>query len=540
MKNKLLKGLTLLLTLCLICTTFAGCGEKEEVNTAVTNGAEVKLNGDKIYPIECEDTLQFWFTGVNGWEQQYENFGETPLGKEVAKKTGVKIEYVHPQQGQGNEQIQLLMASNELPDIVNHSWFQYPGGPDMAIEEDYIYALNDIFASYAPATSKILKDNPDWDKQVKTDKGNYFAFPQFNMGGILTVAYGLAVRADWMEKLNLENPKTIDEWENVLTKMKENGAAIPFGGNAGILSTAFMPAFGINPGWYRDGDTIKYGKAQPQYKDFLVKMNDWYNKGLIDHDFAVSDSKSLTKNILNGESGATMAWAGSGMGAWLEAANGEGGFDLRGVQFPVMGNDEEAEYGYVMSTVGTSNVAAISKNCKNVELAARFLDWGFTEDGHYTYNFGIEGESYNWVDKEGEKYPLLTELITNNPDGITVANMFALYTRSSHCNVPMLQHTEYITQYYVHQQQKDAQVEWAKTNMDEHLVPQIYVTEEQSSEDADIMVNVNTYIDEMTIKFITGEEPIENFDKYLEQLKTFGIDKATAFRQEAYARYQNR
>ena len=43
------------------------------------------------------------------------------------------------------------------------------------------------------------------------------------------------------------------------------------------------------------------------------------------------------------------------------------------------------------------------KKCKNVELAARYLVYGFTEEGHNVYNFGVEGESYNWVDKDGEK-----------------------------------------------------------------------------------------------------------------------------------------
>ena len=534
MKSKFFKTLTSILAVMMIFASFSGCGEKK--TETVTNGSEVKLNGEKIYPIECEDTLDFWFTGTNEWTNQYENFGETPLAKAISEKTGVKINYIHPQAGQSKEQFQLLLASDELPDIVNHTWFTYPGGPDAAIKDGYIYALNDIIDQYAPALKKVLEDNENWSKQVKTDNGDYFVFPQFNKGGILRVAYGPVVRGDWMDKLNLKNPTTIDEWENVLTAFKGiDTVTAPMIADIGSLQNGFMPAFGIALGWYKDGDEIKYGQAQPKYREFLQKMNEWYNKGLFDKDFAVVKSDTVQKAMLNHQAGATLAWAGSGVGGWIEAMEGEQ-FDIRGVQFPSMGDGGNAEYGYLMSDVGTSNVTAISTRCKNVELAARFLDWGFTEEGYEVYNFGVEGESFNYVND----YPQMTDLILNNPDGLNVANMFALYTRSSHCNVPMVQAVEYIEQYYKHQAQKDAQVEWAKQNMDAHLIPQLYVKAEQTDRDADIMANVKTYVDEMTIKFIDGRESLDNFDKYLEQLKSFGLDESIAFRQEAYERAMKR
>ena len=107
-------------------------------------------------------------------------------------------------------------------------------------------------------------------------------------------------------------------------------------------------------------------------------------------------------------------------------------------------------------------------------------------------------------------------------------------------NVPMVADTHYIEQYYQIPQQGEAQTEWMKTNMAEHLLPTIYIAQEDSDRDSDIMAAVKTYVDEMTIKFISGREPIENFDKYLEQLKNLGLDEAIAHRQAAYERYKSR
>lgn len=540
MKSKLLKSVTFFVALIMVAGIFGGCSKSKK--TDIATGAPLTLNGDKIYPIQCEDTLTFWFSGDTIWQQQYENFGDTPLGKALNEKTGVKIEYIHPTQGQSEEQFQILLASDELPDIVNNFWHTFPGGPDAAIEQEYIYKLNDIVEEYCPALTALLKDHPDWEKEVKSDSSALYAFPGFNNGGRTLATYGPVIRADWLRDLELEKPNTIEEWETVLAAFKEKkGAEIPYAGDPVMLSRTFMPAFSTYTEWYRDGDTVKYGQAQPQYKDFLKKMNEWYNKGLIDPDFAVYDGNKNQARMLNGQAGATNAWGGSQLGTWLTINKDVEGYDLTGTTFTMPTDGEKAEYSYYGAEASGSNCkVAISKNCKNVELAARFLDYGYTEEGHYLYNFGVEGETFNFVDKNGEKYPQFSELVTNNPDGLTMATVISMYCRSGHMNVPMVADTHYIEQYYQIPQQGEAQTEWMKTNMAEHLLPTIYIAQEDSDRDSDIMAAVKTYVDEMTIKFISGREPIENFDKYLEQLKNLGLDEAIAHRQAAYERYKSR
>lgn len=39
------------------------------------------------------------------------------------------------------------------------------------------------------------------------------------------------------------------------------------------------------------------------------------------------------------------------------------------------------------------------------------------------------------------------------------------------------------------------------------------------------MDDVSTYITEMEIKFITGEEPLSNFDVYVSQMDKMGVNK---------------
>ena len=52
--------------------------------------------------------------------------------------------------------------------------------------------------------------------------------------------------------------------------------------------------------------------------------------------------------------------------------------------------------------------------------------------------------------------------------------------------------------------------------------------------------NMGTYIAEMQYKFITGEEPLTNYDAYMEQLQKMGIEELIKLYQEAYDRFMAR
>ena len=513
-----------------------GCtkGGETASETVGYPGAEITLNGDDIYPMSCDDTLTWW-KGLSDLGTTFENFGDTPIAKKYAEETGVKVEYLHPLVGSAAEQMQLMIASDELPDIVEHAWNTYPGGPEMAISDEYIYELSDLIDKYAPAYKKILSENEGWDKQVKTDSGKYYAFPRIIQEGLNQICYGPYLRGDWLDKLGLEKPETIDEWENVLTAFKdEMGAEAPYVGDITTLSRTFASAFDIYCDWYQDNGTVKYGYVEPGYKEFLAKLNSWYEKGLICQDLASIDANTIRTKILNGKFGATSGWAASQMGVMLDAGADLPDFKLTGVQFPASEKGKNSEYNYVTPTILMSTGTAISRNCKNPELATRLIDYAFTEKGHMLANFGIEGESYNMVDN----YPKYSDLIHKNPEDKTISQAIAAYTLQGH--VPMYQEVRYIEQYYEQAELKDAQKEWAKTNMNDHLMPEIYVLGEESEKAADIMAACKTYIDEMTLKFITGDVSLDKFDEYLAQLEEFGIKDAIKFRQSAYDRYQSR
>lgn len=537
--------LIIALSLCsvLAITATAGCRNKTAGGGADGGypGSAVEVNGDKIYPVSCSDKLTLWSPSNSTWITSYENFGDTPLGMKIKKNTGINIEFIHPEPGQEEQQFNLLLAAGELPDLVEKNWTVIQGGPDKAIEDGYIYSLNDIAEKWSPAFLKIMNENEEWARDAKSDNGNFYAYPLIRGGDILTVGTGLMLRGDWLDELGMETPETIDEWEAVLTAFKEKkGASAPLS-TFGSLLKYFMTAFDSWSGMYLDDGKVVYGEYTDNFKEYLTVMADWYKKGLIDPDIAVLEGAALDKGMLNGDVGATAGWIGSAMGKWISAAkaNGNNSYRLTAAQFPVREKGASPEYGYKNFQVYFNYSVAITKNCSNVELAARYLDYGYTEEGHILYNFGIEGESFNWVDKDGEKYPQYTDLILKNPEGLSVSSAMGPYTRSCY-NGQMVQDKRYLEQYYTEQDQLDALDIWSKVNQGKHLIPNVTILAEESDRYSEINANIQTYMDEMYLKFLTGEEPIENFDKYIEQLKAFGIDELIAMKQSAYDRWNKR
>lgn len=507
--------------------------------TVAAIGSAVALaacGGEKATTGDSTSThIDYWIPLSGNASQIVTNLAETPLSQKLMEKFGCTIEYQHPAQGQDGEKFNLLVASGDLPDIIEYKWMTgYQGGPQKAIADGVIYPLD--IEKDAPNLYAYAKENPDVDKMMKTDDGQYFGYPFIRGDEYLLTSAGLIVREDWLQDLGLEMPETLDDWTNMLREFKANkssGAPIGSSLTGAINQGAFVSAFGIQDGFYLEDGKVVYGPVDDRYKDFLEFMNGWYKEGLIDQDYASPNAASAQANMLNGVNGVAFASCGSGIGRWMAAAPDDK-FSVTGAKNPVMNKGEVPMFGNYQNPV-TGTVAVISMDAENKELCAKLLDYGYTEEGKMLFNFGIEGESYNMVDG----YPTYTEEITNNPDGLSMAVSMSRYTMS-HAESCFIQDKRYMEQYAQLPQQKMALDNWMATDVAEHFLPPITLTMEQQMELISAIDNINTYKAEMQVKFITGVEPIENFDKFREGLKERQLDLYLQYQQEAYERYLKR
>ncbi|WP_026487292.1 extracellular solute-binding protein [Caldanaerobius polysaccharolyticus] len=547
---------TLIIVLCVIfvLSVFTACGSKQSSN--VKSSAAKSSESDKIteikLPIVKESiTLTFWRPTDAKFTATMKDFGEIRAYQEIEKRTGIHINWMHPPIGQEKDQFNLMIASNDLPDIIYYDWKSVAGGPAKLIADGSIIKLNDLIDKYAPNLKKLLQENPDIKKQVELDDGTLYMFPFIREDPKMGSTAGPQLRKDWLDKLGLQIPKTIDDWHNVLVAFRDkdpngNGKKdeIPFTGSGsngqGILSLGnFAPAWGVLNGFYvNESGKIDYGPIQPSFRDFLTTMAQWYKEKLIDQDIATNDNKAFDYKITNNLAGSYFSNLIGNMGRYLTLVKPKNsGFDLVGVTWPV----GPAGKPYTISGIkfyggGVLNGAAISSKNKHVKETVELLDYCYSPEGRMLLNFGIEGESY----KMENGYPRYTDEILKNPNGFPMDQALARYAPAI-ANAPMVQDKRYLEQMLIYPEQKEALSNWQSADPS-LVVPPVLPTEEESQRIASIMNQVNTYQQEMMGKFIMGKEAINDatWNKYVNTIKGMGIDEAIKIQNAAMERYNNR
>ncbi|MBW4081224.1 extracellular solute-binding protein [Paenibacillus sp. S150] len=519
----------------------AACGNNstEPANPSNADGPGNSAQAsDGTYPLtlKADKPLTYWAE----YGSTKSTIDEVPFFQEWQKRTGVPLKFISPPAGQSTDALNILLASGDLPDMIEYDWFNFPGGPEKAIADGYILQLNDAIDKYAPNLKKFLTENPDIDKMLKTDNGSYYTFPFLRGDALLQVYQGPIVRQDWLDELGLAVPETMEDWHTMLTAFKEKkGAVAPLSyvfQSEFLNNGAFVGAFGTSHSWFQEDGTVKFGPMQPGYKDFLGTFRQWYAEGLLDKNLANVDGKALDANMTTSATGATVHNSGSGIGKWIPLlAEKDPQAKLAAAPYPVLHKGDMPMLGQKDPVYTTGTNVAITSKTGNVELAARLLDWGYSEEGHMYFNFGQEGISYEM--KDGA--PTYTDLLMNNPDKLSPSQAMSLYIRANYGG-PFVQDKRYITQYLTLPEQKSAIEIWAKTDVDNYKLPQITPTPEESSELAQIMNDVNTLVDEMTLKIIIGNESIDAFDSYMDKLKGLGIDRAVEIQQSALDRYNKR
>jgi putative aldouronate transport system substrate-binding protein len=522
-----------------------GCTKKED-KPAVSDVKATSAATESATPIaestkpKYPEKMTYWTSLTAEAEVSIKSNNEMGMYKQLEKITGTKIEFQHAPSGQTIDQFNLMMATGSLPDIVDYNWAgQFP---DKAIKDGKILRLNELIEKYAPNLSKMIKENPELKKSLTSEDGNIYVFPSVAIDPSLVIFHGPMLRKDWLDKLKIAPPTTIDEWEKMLIAFRDgdpNGNhkkdEIPFIYRKDDIeySSPFIGAYGILAKFYNEGGRVAYGPYQPQFKDFLTLMHKWYKDGLIDKDYLTSDAKIRDSKMLDDKLGSMVGWVGGSLGGFMDLKRDKDpNFKLMGVPFPSL---KKGGIAYSMiEPMFNGWGSAISASAKKPEEIAAWLDYGYSKQGYLLYNFGVEGESYTMVDGK----PKFTDLIMHNPNKLTVAQALSIYSLLGAVG-PFEYSGDGYDQYNPYPEQIEAKKNWITADHSK-MLPGLSLTSDEQSKYASIMTDLETYKSEMIDKFITGAESLDKFDDYIKSLKKLGIEDAIELYQAAYDRYLNK
>ena len=251
-----------------------------------------------------EDSLSKWPDVLedNVWTRGY------------MEELGIKTEFLWTvPSSQYDEKLSIAIAANDLPDVIpTGDAIQFKQLVDSGVAMD----ITTLFDNYA---SPLTQQMQDLDGRVSlsqaTVDGKLYALPLIY--GNVDACQLLWIRADWLETLNMEAPKTIDDMVKLAEAfVKEdpdrNGKDDTMGlglvkelfGGFAVLNGFFEGFHAYPQGWLKDSSgKLISGDIQPEVKAALTKLAEMYEAGLIDQEFVVKDGGKVGENTTNGNIG---------------------------------------------------------------------------------------------------------------------------------------------------------------------------------------------------------------------------------------------
>lgn len=498
------------------------------------------------FPLAEKLEVTYWAPMRTQVARSASTYDEIELYQGLQEMTNIDFTFIHPTLNEEDTAFNLLLA-RELPDIIEYDFEGYIGGVRQATEDGIVMDVSELIPQYMPNFSKLLESMPEIKKTFGASDGSFGFFPFIRDPNASLCNGGLIIREDLLAKTGLEKPTTIDELHDVLVALKQKaGVEYPLlisdttpsrsiFASQGVVLTG---AWDIVMQYYSDNGTVKYGPYEPAYKDMMTTLSQWFAEGLIEPEFTAVNSQSILESGLFGGDWAVFTQNIAPMiKMTTEGRKLNPDFTVGGVAPLTL---EKGGSNRMLTTMTTLNRPvnfgiAISSACDPEKLPAilSFIDYGYSPEGSLIYSVGNADVCYT----ENEDGVLVfTDAMINNPAGIGTTDYWYRYCRGNDGGAYLLRTTEYADLCFSEPMQIEATRLWT-SQMDAYVSNPWNLKGTLDGDAAAVVaqkqVDIDTYVHEMFVKFLTGKESLDNFDKYIETLETMGIKEILGYYQAA-------
>lgn len=332
------------------------------------------------------------------YPNQPEDYNTYPVAAVLEERTGYKVQYDMLPADNPQDKLNIVIASGEDYDAIAVRGTS----ADKALFADYAVrgALTDLTPLIDEFGPNIKKAISQVTLDALTIDGKIYGIGNRT---IEFVGGGLLIRQDWLDKLGLPLPTTVEEFVQVLEQFQlqdpgSNGSNnIPFS----ILGTDPFPAnisgaFALTNAWNEvDGKLLPRALA-PTLDDYVVFMNDLFQRKLLDNDFVVNKVANLKEKLTNGQAGVIpTSWAE--VPPLLEAIQKRN--PAAKLSFIPALKGPDGHMG-LSAASGFDRITMIPKSAKNKEEIIKWIDAMLEEETfklvaigeeskHYTYDHGV-------------------------------------------------------------------------------------------------------------------------------------------------------
>ncbi|ACT00351.1 extracellular solute-binding protein [Paenibacillus sp. JDR-2] len=284
----------------------------------------------------------------------------------------VNAKYVPIPRGESVQKLNILFSSGNAPDVIEEFDANFR---DQLYQQKQIIPVDDLIEKYSTTYKELMAKYPELKKASTKSDGKQYEFGRVQK---LAGFQALFIREDWLKKLGLQEPQTVEELFNVAKAFAENdpdgngqkdtyGIALS-GETGGAISTMFQDV-----SWVVEGGKLVHDWDRAQAAVTFKKQ--LYDAGLADKDFlSDKNGQKALQDWINGKTGIFV-------GRTIDPVNFSTYYE------PLKKNVPDAEVKaiklpastYGRFAVGVNNpvqmTTVINAKTKNTEAAMKYIDF---------------------------------------------------------------------------------------------------------------------------------------------------------------------
>ncbi|KWX76414.1 ABC transporter substrate-binding protein [Paenibacillus riograndensis] len=546
-----------LLALLMLVTVFtlviSGCAGKNNTESPSGTAAGSGNAADASKPVEVS-VFAVQESGIDIPTNKFTAF--------VQDKFGIKFNWqINPSDG-AKEKRQISLASGDYPDAYLLTAYidEFSQGDVLKYgQQGVLVPLNDLIDKYAPNIKAAMEKHPEMKTLNTAPDGNIYGLGAYAECFHCSYPNKMWINTEWLKKLNLKEPKTTEEFKQMLEAFKTkdpngNGKAdeVPLSGSTEDFGVRIIPYL-MNSFVYDDDRNylnmtdgkVESAAIKPEWKEGLTYIKSLYDAGLIDPGAFTQNAEAFKKIGENAD--AEILGAGAGMHPAIFINIDPG-------------NTRSAHYNPLAPLTGPKGISYTTHDAGGVSPGAKFVitnkaseeakvalikmvDYMFTPEGQTNAASGMKG--IDWTDPAEGDVALgkdVKPVIKQIPMAEGEAPRNAGWSGMGHFYMPkeyrdtFVQATDIYASNGYERRLYNASLLY-QGHEPKELFPiwSIWIDPAEIDEASMLQTNLRNYIEQNELQFITGNKDLnKDWDAYVQGLKDLKLDRYLEILQKAY------
>ena len=318
--------------------------------------------------------------------------------------TGVHIEWDNILWSEFTNTLAANISSDDYPEIIMKGRIAQTDANEWG-SEGILIDLAPYLEECAPNFYALMQEYPTIAQAITNENGEIFGLPQVVLAPAMRAPSKLWYNTKALAAAGYtEFPTDLDGLTELLRALKNTQYNVGLVGSSGALRNYFLGTYGLrHRGTHYDVVDVdpETGKPRiwaqsPRFREVLEYMHSLYAEGLLYQEMFTEGDGQVSALTGNEQLAMYISTATYAIAAQFMP-------DYAGVQWMLTGPYGDHMSTDIRSNLHTVNNFCITDKCQNVELALRWVDYFYSEEGSRFFLLGVQDEDWE-IKEDGSVY----------------------------------------------------------------------------------------------------------------------------------------